>query len=236
MPVLLLARGDSDSKTMLRRAIEARYGLGPPAIETLRLDLKGRTRAKVGPVSTWMPLEGIAYFKFPMSVRWDFTMRPVGVPLNSGAAAFDGATCRKRHNRDPITVIDDAEQMASAQARMWTVCAVLLTPLAEHFVELKATGERTLDAIHTEAGITTHLQLHEDHTLDFAATECLNPDSGKRQTYMLRISDGQAVVGDLMLPRKVGTFWDEQQESELSPVAVGNNPTVDEALFRLEHD
>ena len=35
MPVLLLARGDQDSKSLLRRAIEARYGLGPPAIETL---------------------------------------------------------------------------------------------------------------------------------------------------------------------------------------------------------
>ncbi len=56
MPVLLLARGDQESKALLRRAIEARYGLGPPVLETLKLQLKGRARAKVGPVTTWVPL------------------------------------------------------------------------------------------------------------------------------------------------------------------------------------
>ena len=89
MPVLLLARGDQDSKMMLRHAIEARYGLGPPAIETLKLQLKGRTRAKIGPVAAWVPLEGTAYFKFPFSIRWNFTMRPGGVALSSGEEAFE---------------------------------------------------------------------------------------------------------------------------------------------------
>jgi hypothetical protein len=236
MPVLLLAHGDQDSKTMLRRAIEARYGLGPPAIETLRLELKGRTRTKLGPVATWMPLEGIAYFKFPLSVRWDFTIRPVGVALNSGVEAFDGVTCRKRPNREPIAIIDDADHVASVRARLWAISAVLLMPLAEHFVELRGTGERALDAIHTEAGITAHLQLNEDHTLDYAATDCLNPSSGEMQTYTLHQADGQAIVGDLMLPRKVATFWDDQPEMELSPVTVESNPTLDEGFFRLERD
>lgn len=236
MPVLLLARGDQESKTLLRRAIEARYGLGPPAIETLKIELKGRTRTKVGPVGTWMSLEGIAYFKFPHSVRWDFTVRPVGVALNSGVEAFDGAACRKRHSRDQVTLVDDAERVASAQARLWAVCAVLLMPLAEHFVELRTAGERSLDAVHTETGITTHIQLNADHTLDYTSADCVNPTSGKKQTYMLRMSEGQAVVDDLMLPRKVAAFWDDQPEMELSPVAVENNPTVDDGLFRLEHD
>lgn len=236
MPVLLLARGDQDSKNLLRHAIEARYGLGPPAIETLRLDLKGRTRAKLGPVTTWMPIEGIAYFKFPLSVRWDFTVRPVGVALSSSTEAFDGATCRKQQKGAEVTVNEDADSVASAQSRLWAICALLLTPLAEHFVELQATGERTLDAVHTEAGIRARLHLNEDFTLDHAATDCLNPNSGAKQTYTLRLTEGQAIVGDLMLPRKVATFWDDQPEMELSPVAIESNPAVDDGLFRLEHD
>src|SRR5690349_10616716 len=116
MPVLLLARGDQESRTLLRRALEARYGLGPPAIETLKLQLKGRTRMKIGPVATWVPLEGTAYFKFPFFIRWNFTMRPAGVALSSGEEAFDGEVCRKRHNREAVTAVSNAEQVAAAQA------------------------------------------------------------------------------------------------------------------------
>lgn len=236
MPVLMLARGDQDSKTLLRHAIEARYGLGPPAIETLKVEMKGRARARVGPVNTWMALEAVACFKFPHAVRWDYTMRPVGIPINSGAESCDGTACRKRENRDKVTVIEDAGRVASTQARLWAICAVLLMPLAEHFVELKVAGERALDATHTETGITAHLQLQEDYTLDFASTKCLNPTSGKTQVYSLRMSGGQAVVDELMLPRKIDTYWDDQPEMELTPTTVVSNPAVDDGFFRLEHD
>ena len=236
MPVLLLARGDQESKNLLRHAIEARYGLGPPAIETLKIEMKGRARTRVGPIGTWMSLEGIAYFKFPLAVRWDYTIRPVGIAVNRRAEAFDGIACRKRENRDKVSVVDDVEHVASAQARLWAICALLLMPLAEHFVELKAAGERALDAVHSDTGITAHLELNEDHTLDYTSGQCLNPSSGKQQTYMLRLSEGQAIVDELMLPRKVGVFWDDQPEMELSPVAAESNPAVDDGFFRLEHD
>ncbi|MEO8396250.1 MAG: hypothetical protein ABI700_24865 [Chloroflexota bacterium] len=234
MPVLLLARGDQDSRTLLRRAIEARYGLGPPAIETLKLHLKGRTRTKIGPVATWVPLEGTAYFKFPFSLRWNFTMRPGGVTLSSGEEAFDGEVCRTRHNRDPITVVSDAEHVASAQARIWTTGAFLLMPLAEYYVELRLGGERNLDATNTDARVTTRLSLNEDHTLDSTMTECVNPATGKRQNFSIQLSEGQEPVGDLMLPRKISVFWDKQPEFELAPVGVEINAAYDEALFRLE--
>ncbi|MFN8449019.1 MAG: hypothetical protein U0521_10600 [Anaerolineae bacterium] len=40
----------------------------------------------------------------------------------------------------------------------------------------------------------------------------------------------------MMMPRKVGTFWDDQPDVELSATAVVSNPTVDDAFFRLERD
>lgn len=234
MPVLLLARGDQDSKMMLRHAIEARYGLGPPAIETLKLQLKGRARAKIGPVAAWVPIEGTAYFKFPSSIRWNFTMRPAGVSLSSGEEAFDGKVCRKRHNREAISEVSTAEQVASAQARVWTASAILLMPLTEYYVELSTAGERNLNATNTELRVTTRLSLNEDHTLDSTASECLNPATGKRQTFSIQLSEGQEVVGDLMLPRKISVCWDRQPEFELAPVGVEINAAYNEALFRLE--
>src|SRR5664279_4596008 len=225
MPVLLLARGDQESKALLRNAIEARYGLLPPAIETLKLELKGRTRLKLGPVTTWVPLEGIAYFKLPFSVRWDFSVRPAGVALSSGSYAFDGAVAGWRRG-ERITTINDAKSVAGERARLWMISAMLLTPLAEQFVEMRAIGEQSLDAIHTEANLTARLQLNEDHTLNFAATDCVNPGTGMQQTYSVRLTEGQQMVGELMLPHKLGFFWDDQPEMELHPTAAENNPAV----------
>ncbi|MBI1259596.1 MAG: hypothetical protein GC204_19175 [Chloroflexi bacterium] len=235
MPVLLLARGDQDSKSLLRHAIEARYGLGPPAIETLMVQLKGRTRAKIGPVATWVPVEGTAYFRFPFSMRWNFTLRPAGVSLSSDEAAFDGAVCRTRHNHEAISVVSDAEQVVISQARVWTAGAILLMPLAEHYVELSIRGERQLDATHIDAHTTTCLTLNEDHTLESTATECINPSTGKLQNFSIQLSEGQEVIGELMLPRKISVCWDSQPELELSPVAVEINAAYSEALFRLEN-
>ena len=234
MPVLLLARGDQESKSLLRHAIEARYGLGPPAIETLMVQLKGRTRAKIGPVAAWVPVEATAYLKFPFSMRWNFTMRPAGVSLSSSEAAFDGAVCRMRHNHEPMTVVSDAQQVESSKARVWTAGAILLMPLAEHYVELSMGTERQLDATNTETRTTTRLTLHEDHTLDSTTTECFNPATGKRQNFSIQLSEGQEVVGDLMLPRKISVCWDNQPEYELTPVAVEINGAYNDALFRLE--
>ena len=81
MPVLLLAQGDTTSKDMLRHAIEARYGLRPPVLESLQIDFKGRVRAKLGPINTWVPVEATAYFNFPTSMRWDFSVKAAGVQI-----------------------------------------------------------------------------------------------------------------------------------------------------------
>ena len=69
MPVLLLAQGDPRAKDMLRKAIEARYGLRPVPLESLKLDelaakrvnefalileplkLKGATGSTVAPIA-----------------------------------------------------------------------------------------------------------------------------------------------------------------------------------------
>lgn len=234
MPVLLLARGDQESKALLRRAIEARYGLGPPVLETLKLQLKGRVRTRVGPVTTWMPLDVTAHFKFGFSARWDYTARPVGVAVSSGTEAFDGSTWYQRRGHDPVTVIQDAAQVNAMRARLWAINALMLTPLGDHFVELRATGERRFEATHREMGLTVRLQLKEDDTLEFAETESLNPATGAAQTYAIRISDGHSIVSGLILPRKIGFAWDNQVTVEVTPTSAETNLALDDTLFHLE--
>jgi hypothetical protein len=233
MPVLLLARGDQDSRSLLRRAIEARYGLAPPTIESLRLELKGRSRAKIGPVATWVSLEGIAYFKFPFSVRWNFTTHAAGLVHTEHAEAFNNAASSKQHGSQ-FQRFEDAEHVASARARLWAINTLLLMPLSEPHVELRATGERSLDAINHDCELTAHLQLNDDHTLAYTSAMCLNNATQKIQTYTLSASDGQAIIGGLMLPGKITISWDNHPETELKPVAAEINPPLDDALFEIK--
>ncbi len=236
MPVLLLARGDPPSRTLLRRAIEARYGLGAPALETFKLEVKGRARTRIGPVATWVALEGTSYVKFPFLIRWNFSMRPAGVAITNGALAFDGEIARRRDSKDRVTVVDGAEQTDSMRARLWAVCAALLTPLTEHYVELKTVTERSFEARHVEANIVTWLHLHDDDTLDFTATDCLNPTSGNQEMFTLQLSEGQNMVGDLMMPGKIAVLWGDQTEIEVTPIKAECNIPLDDSLFRLESD
>lgn len=232
MPVLLLARGDQESRNCLRRAIEARYGLGPQALESLKLEIKGRTRAKLGPVATWIPLEGIAYFKFPFSIRWNFTTHTAGLVHSQNAEAFDGQIYR-RHHGSHTHVVADSTTVTALRAQVWTIGAQLLMPLSEPYVELRASDARSIDAINHECGVTAHLDLNEDYSLHCTSTIYQNPANGKPQSFALRLMESQHLVGDLMLPAKVALEWDDRPEMELTPIAATVNPPLDDAIFRL---
>ena len=233
MPVLLLAQGDAEAKDLLRKAIEARYGLRPPALENLQINFKGRVRAKIGPIVAWVPVETTAYFQFPTSMRWDFTAKPMGVSVQRGVDAFDGTTYRRTRGGSGPQIIGDNQQINSIQGRLWAIAALFLTPLGEHFVKLTATGKNTLDATNTTINDTVSLYLRPDNTLDHVQVTCLNPDTEKQQTFLLRTSTDQTSVNEFMLPHKISAFWDDAPYFEVEPIRVESNPQITEAIFTL---
>lgn len=235
MPVLLLAQGDPQAKDLLRRAIEARYANSPPAIDHLRMDMNGRVRAKVGPLMTWVPLHIRASFQFPNAVRWDFSVRPVGVPVQRGTEAYDGSVYRQARGRR-AEMIENVDVIHSLRHRLWAMAAVLLTPLGEHFVKLEASGDFDLDATNTTLGDTVRLRLREDYTLDQVQVNCLNPESGRRQMFTLMLSAELKPVDDIMLPRKIQAFWDDQPYYEVEPTHIENRTGIADEVFSLEAD
>lgn len=236
MPVLLLAQGDPTAKDMLRKAIQARYGLRPPALESLQIQFKGRVRAKLGPIATWVPVEATARFSFPRSMRWDFIVRAVGVQIGSGVEAFDGVTYRRARGSKTPAAVENAALVSSLQRRLWAVAAVLLTPLGDHFVKLSVTGDNQLEACNTQIDGAVNLHLREDSTLDYVEVTCLNPDAEHEQIFMLRLSEEQAPINDLMLPSKISTFWDGEPYFEVEPVLAEANPAIAETVFTLESE
>ena len=236
MPVLLLARGDAQAKDRLRRAIEARYGYSPPAIDSLEIDFKGRVRAKIGPITTWVPVDIQAQFRFPNAMRLDFTVRPAGVAVQRGIDAFDGSTYRTRRGSATPTVIEDNDAIHSYRSRVWAMAALLLTPLGEHFVELQTDeqDETCFSAKNTLFGDSVHLQLRDDNSVQQVDVVCRNPDNDQEELFILEVSTEQAPVDQLMLPSKIRTFWGQTPYFEVQPVRVDSNPTIADEVFTLQ--
>jgi hypothetical protein len=230
---LLLAQGDAEAKDLLRKAIEARYGLRPPAIESLQMVLYGRAPAKIGPISTWVPIEATAHIQFPVAVCWEYTVRAVGVPIQRGIEAFDGTTYRRARGSSAPEIITDSEYIHSMQRRLWAIAAVFLTPLGEDFVKLTATSQNTLDATNTKSSSTVRLRLRPDNTVEQVEVSCLNPDTEQQQKFTVRLSTEQSSVNDLMLPRRISTFWDDMPYFEVEPVRVESNPHLAAEMFTL---
>lgn len=234
MPVLLLAKGDPPARDLLKKAIEARYALRPPVLESLRIDFRGRSRAKIGPISSWVPVEASAQFLFPRAMRWDFKVKAAGVQLGSGSEAFDGTTSRTTRGKKSPTIISDAAAVESLHRRLWAIAAVFLTPLGDHFVKLQAVGDSLLDATNTQTNSTVRLSIRPNKTLESVEVTCINPDSEREERYTLRLSEEQAAVNDLILPTQISAFWDDNPSFEIEPVLAQENPTITEDVFTLQ--
>lgn len=233
MPVLLLAHGEPQAKDMLRKAIEARYGVRPPALDSLKLEFKGRARAKVGPINTWVPVEATAYFRFPNAMRWDFNVKPMGLSVQRGIEAFDGTNYRSARGGKSPSIVTDAEQVSGLRRRLWATASILLTPLGDHFVKLGVSGDNSFTATNTQLHDAATIVLRPNQTIDQVQVNCADPD-GKASTYILRLSDDQKAINDLILPTKISAFWGSEPHFELEPIAVEANPTIPDSTFTLQ--
>jgi hypothetical protein len=234
MPVLLLCQGDVAGKDMLRRAIEARYSINPPAIESLQIAFKGRARIKLGPVKTWIPVEAAASFVFPTHLRWDFVVKPLNLPVQRGIETFDGATYRMARGGSKPNEILETKVIASARGRLWAMAALLLTPMSDYYIKISPCGVNCIEALNTKLNDSVKMYLRDDYSVDYAEVECLNPDTQTLQKHTLRLENSQCPVDGLMLPSKVSAYWDDEIYYEMQPVKVDAHPELPEALFNLD--
>lgn len=233
MPVLLLCGGDADAKNKLRRAIEARYGRTPPAIEHLQLSFDGRARVKVGPIKTWVPVEATARFVFPTQLRWDFVVKPLKLPVQRGIEAFDGSTYRTQRGNNPPEVIA-AEYAEAARKRLWAIAALLLTPLSDHYIEVLNIDEKTIEARNTKLGDSVAISLSDAGAMESAQVMALNPDTQRQQILTLRVTETHKTVMGLILPEKIMAYWDGEEYFEVVPTQADLEPEFAETVFTLQ--
>jgi hypothetical protein len=231
MPVLLLSRGDTEAKDLLRRAIEARYGFSPPALETLQLAVTGRVHASLGPIKTWLKLDATTTFKFPLAARRDYSLKFMGFPLRSSSESFDGTIFRQ-----DAEIVTDPQAVASIQQRTWVMSALLLTPLTEQHVELVTRGANSIEARHIDTDDHVTLLLNEDHSLATLTTRSIHPQTGREQNFTLKLSKKQITLDGLIVPEKITAQWDNTVWYEAHPVNAQPNIELADDYFSGNDD
>lgn len=233
MPVLLLCYGDTAAKQLLRNAIEARYGRNPPAIESLQLEFAGRTRVKIGFVKTWIPVVSTAWFKFPTQLRWDFTVKPLGLPVQRGREAYDGEVYRSARGSNPPAEITQTDFLETVRRRLWAMAAMLLTPLSDDYIRLTYQDGNHFEAENTRLHDSVKLSLRADYSLENVSVDCLNPDTDRRQTLTLQMSEALVTVNGLLLPENIISLWDDDVVYEMKPIHALINPALEPEIFSL---
>ena len=232
MPVLLLAQGDAQARDALRAAIETRYGVRPPVIDSLQIGFKGRAYSRVGPVKAWVPTKLMACFRFPVAMRWDYASKPMNLPWRSEVEAFDGKTYRRVRDKTP-TIIRNDEQISSMRCRLWAMAAIFLTPLSDTQVEVSMTGQHSIRAVNTKQGDGVEIFLHPDNSIEHVRTYCLNPDTEKREHYTISLSNEMVHMDGLVLPAKIAGSWNNVPSFVIKPVTLKNNRRFPDDFFSL---
>lgn len=169
-------------------------------------------------------------------MRWDFTVKPLKLPVQRGVEAFDGEIYRSvRGNKTP-TIVEDENLVHSMRRRLWAVASILLTPLSELFVKLTTDADYSFSATNTKLDDAATIELHTDYKINRVRVNCLNPDSGKQQDYILNLSEELVTINELLLPAKITVSWEDAPAFEVEPIDADTNPQIPDAIFRIEDE
>ena len=236
MPILMLAQGDQAAKNMLGKLIVNRYGLRPPALENLIIDFQGQIPVKTDRGIRTIPLDATAMFNFPNAMRWDFVVRyPDGRTIQN-IEAFDGILLHEQRHQRPAHVVTHVEHLHGIIGRLWSMAAVLVTPLSDSKIQLTAHSSRAFYAQDTRFGDAIMVRVGTDHRIECVQALCYNPATAKEQVYSLLPSTDLVEIDGLPLPKTLRAYWDEDLLFELQPVAAEAGLEVPQSMFRLVYE
>ncbi|MFC1961251.1 hypothetical protein ACFLYO_11160 [Chloroflexota bacterium] len=156
MKFLTLTQGDPIGLGLLKRLVEARYGVSPPAMRALRVTYQGRTEARLGPFMVPAKVEAIATYDFPNKMKWAFKVKLFFIFTSSFTTSFDGAAVYEMERTKAIQKTDP-DLVESARQRVWAESCYFISPLlAEHQAKVEGLDTRTIQASAGERLIKAH--------------------------------------------------------------------------------
>ncbi len=205
MAFLSLSRGDPAARALLQRAIQARYGLRPTPVESLRLALLGQVKGLFGlPLRTRVTTTCVANTQW----RWEQMTFLLGLAIGRRVESFDGGAYYVSE-RGRVAALNDPLIVTSFRRYLWALQALLLTPLTEEGVTLKAVDERTLQAMpDTNPDDIASIHLNTDDTLDMVVIPRYRLADQQTLPFMVKPTGGLQNLRDFVIPRKIVHRWE----------------------------
>lgn len=237
MSFFILAQTNPIGRDLLRKLVATRYGVSPPAMDTLRIRFEGRSKATLMGLSQWAKVEATATYMFPDRYRWDFRIRMFRLLRSSFTTSFDGSAVYEQRGLN-ATRNAEAAAVTSARRRAWAETLLFISPLLVNEnarVEgLDMTSFRAFmpGAQGDDDAATVHLD--EQNRMTEVTINRMDPADGQHKRQSLRPSGELTRVDTLVVPQIIGRYWDDELFMELSPVEVELNPELSLKHFVLE--
>lgn len=230
MAFLSLARGDVAARNLLQRAIRARYGVRPIALETLRLWLTTDSKGPLGlPVKTAVTA---SYMGIQHS-RWDQTRKLFGLTLSQTTDSITDSVYLKQQAKK-VTRIDDPVTLQSVRRRLWGVLALWLIPLTGAEVTIAAVDKHILQAMPSaEPNDVVTITLNPDDTIAMVTVERYRARDKRNVKYLIKPVGDLRTLNNLTVPEQIVFAWQDGQPDVFTIVNAEANPTIAPNEFSL---
>jgi hypothetical protein len=229
MAFLSLAKGTPAVKSLLQKAIRARYGIRPVMIETLRLGLTGVRKNFLG-----LPVQISAQFDYVANShgRWQQTDKPMFGKAKTFVESYDGGAFYQMFGKK-ANAAADLISLGNARRRLLAELALLLTPLTGEDIVLTPVNDHAFSAAleaYPDENVTIYL--NPDDTVN--RVEAQRVRYGKLAPFVVRPDGGIQTLNLLLLPVSVAIGWADQRLTHYKIISAEMNTKLPLTNFTLE--
>ncbi len=238
IPTRRLSKLPAKTPPIIRRALMAVYGEKIPIPETIQIDSRGRSRARIGPIPAWLTLSVSAVYDFPDRKagefadrgRWDSSIGLLGMTMGRVEQTYDGEVGYQRVGK--IELRSDEKMTESLRRRLWADSISLLFPLIGSDYEVRDLTERTATLV-SEDGDPVAVEFGTVQGAPISLSYERYQADGQRYVTVRMEFDGLKTVNSLPVLTPVRTIVDGLPMNEAQVESVVFNPSLDKVEFVL---
>ncbi|MEP7285770.1 MAG: hypothetical protein ABI947_08380 [Chloroflexota bacterium] len=229
MSFLSLARGDREARDLLQRAIRARYGQRPIAIESVRLSMTARSKGPFGlPAQQTVTAAYVAEGRW----RWDQSTKLFGFSLGQSEVAFINDHYYERA-KNISHQKDSPETVQAVRRRLWSELAFFLTPLTVLGVTVTTVDDHTFRAVRDlQPSDSATILLGEGDTVS-VQTEAYRPTPGRVEPLTISSQGELQMFEGFIVPKRIVYRWGDASAEVFTVIKAEANPTIPVTDFIL---
>jgi hypothetical protein len=231
MAFLSLSKGDPAARTLLQRAIRARYGLRPLPVDNARFELLGKGKGPLGlPISIAVTLSFITATHW----RWDQQRKLFGITIEQSSISFhDGEGYQREKGK--TTKIEDPQAIEGLRHRLWGEVSLSLTPLTMSGVVLQAVNDQSFKALQeSQPDNVVVISLNPDDTVAYVETQGYRSADFPSMLMRLKPDGGLQAFEGFTVPKQVVYQWGNDTTETFKVVKAEANSNLSPGIFKLE--